>query len=53
MVDTINNEGPLYGDGNSTSQAALTSSRVINNEGPLYGDGNLVTNCGLCAIGLN
>ena len=38
----INNEGPLYGDGNAYmfGFSSVAVSRLINNEGPLYGDGN-------------
>ncbi len=36
----INNEGPLYGDGNSRESLRIYSFYIINNEGPLYGDGN-------------
>jgi len=37
----INNEGPLYGDGNLTDPLTLGEQKLqINNEGPLYGDGN-------------
>ena len=35
----INNEGPLYGDGNNCMGIGKIYS-IINNEGPLYGDGN-------------
>jgi hypothetical protein len=41
---SINNEGPLYGDGNFCENGFSDSNLklLINNEGPLYGDGNNV-----------
>ncbi len=44
----INNEGPLYGDGNGEEVAVLIQVESINNEGPLYGDGN--TTAARCSL---